>query len=102
MIRAKKSTKPKPPAGYDDNPPLTAARLRRMRPAAEVVPDIVAEFKRRVGRPAQGDKPKVPVSLRLPPDILEAYKATGEGWQRRMTDALAKGAKKLPRSKHAA
>lgn len=102
MTKTKKSARPKPPADYDDNPLLMAARLRRMRPAAEVVPQIVAEFKRRVGRPAQGDKPKIPVSLRLPPDILEAYKATGEGWQGRMTDALAKGAKKLPRSRHAA
>ena len=96
----RKVAKRKPPRDFDENPPLTAARLRRMRPASEVVPDIVAAAKR--GRPSHGIKPKVPVSLRLPPDILEAYKATGEGWQGRMTDALAKGIKKLSRSNRAA
>jgi uncharacterized protein (DUF4415 family) len=90
----KRRDRPKPPADYDDNPPLTAAQIRRMRPASEVVPEIVAEYKRR-GRPADGDKPKVPVSLRLDPDVLTAYKATGEGWQRRINDTLAKGAAKL-------
>ena len=90
-----KKTRPKPPANFDDNPPLTKARLAKMRPAAEVMPNLVAAAKRRRGRPAEGTQPKVPVSLRLDPDVLNAYKATGDGWQRRINDTLAKGAAKL-------
>lgn len=41
-----------------------------------------------------GDRPKsdaatVPVSLRVPPDVLAAYKADGLAWQTRMNEALA-------------
>jgi uncharacterized protein (DUF4415 family) len=97
---AAKRTRPKPPRDFEDNPAWSNADLARARPAREIVPAIVAAAKR--GRPAHGDKPKIPVSLRLPPDVLQAYKATGKGWQGRMTEALAKGAKKLPRSGRAA
>jgi uncharacterized protein (DUF4415 family) len=31
------------------------------------------------------------VSLRIDPDVLEAYKATGKGWQSRMNEALRRG-----------
>lgn len=94
MTTIKKSARPKPPADYDDTPPLTAAQLRRMRPAAQVVPEIVAEHKRRAGRPKL-ENAKVPVSLRLDPDVLDAYKRTGSGWQKRINETLAKGAAKL-------
>jgi len=37
-----------------------------------------------------GKKPaKVAVQLRLPPDVLARWKATGPGWQTRMADLLA-------------
>lgn len=42
-----------------------------------------AEAKR--GRPASG---KVVVTLRLEPEIIERFKATGPGWQARMNDVL--------------
>lgn len=94
MTTAKKPSRPKPPADFDDNPPLTAAQLRRMRPAAQAVPQIVAEHKRQVGRPKL-ENAKIAVSLRLDPDVLAAYKATGAGWQKRIGETLAKGAAKL-------
>jgi uncharacterized protein (DUF4415 family) len=31
------------------------------------------------------------ISLRLPPDVIERWKATGPGWQTRMAEKLAKG-----------
>ena len=40
------------------------------------------------------------ISLRLPPDVIERWKATGPGWQTRMAEKLAKGPS--TRSKHAA
>jgi uncharacterized protein (DUF4415 family) len=31
---------------------------------------------------------KTPVTLRLDPDVLAKFKATGKGWQSRINDAL--------------
>lgn len=33
-------------------------------------------------------KPKVLVTIRVDPDVLDAYKATGDGYQSRMNTAL--------------
>ena len=41
----------------------------------------------RVGRPRK-ETPKVYTGIRLDAEILEAFKATGKGWQTRMNDAL--------------
>lgn len=41
----------------------------------------------RRGRPPK-DAPKKPVSLRLDPDILEHFRASGPGWQTRVNDIL--------------
>ncbi|HEX7325882.1 MAG TPA: BrnA antitoxin family protein [Rhodanobacteraceae bacterium] len=41
----------------------------------------------RRGRPPKADA-KVPVKLRLDPDLLEALKATGPGWQTRANRIL--------------
>jgi uncharacterized protein (DUF4415 family) len=40
---------------------------------------------KKVGRPASG---KSMVTLRLDPDVLAKFKATGAGWQSRINDAL--------------
>jgi uncharacterized protein (DUF4415 family) len=39
------------------------------------------------GRPPQ-DVTKVPTSIRLDARVLEAFKATGDGWQTRINEAL--------------
>jgi uncharacterized protein (DUF4415 family) len=39
------------------------------------------------GRP-KGDVTKVSTTLRLDPDVLAAFKATGPGWQSRINAAL--------------
>jgi uncharacterized protein (DUF4415 family) len=46
---------------------------------------------KRVGRP-KSDNPKVAISIRLPPDVLKRWRATGIGWQTRMADVLSKRA----------
>jgi uncharacterized protein (DUF4415 family) len=46
---------------------------------------------RRVGRP-KSENPKVAISIRLPPDVLKRWRATGIGWQTRMADVLSKRA----------
>jgi uncharacterized protein (DUF4415 family) len=44
-----------------------------------------------VGRPPL-DNPKVAISLRLPPDVVARWRASGTGWQTRMAKVLAKRA----------
>ncbi|MDK9706772.1 MAG: BrnA antitoxin family protein [Desulforhopalus sp.] len=48
---------------------LTKVDLKQFKPAAEVLP-------------------KKPVQIRLSPEIVSAFKATGRGWQTRINDAL--------------
>jgi len=64
-----------------DNPPLTDEQLDQFKPA-----------RRGRGRPAQ-DVTKVLVSIRFDAAVLDAFKATGEGWQTRMNDALREWAR---------
>ncbi len=46
-----------------------------------------AKMRRRAGRPPL-DSPKVQLTVRYDADIVERFKATGDGWQTRMNDAL--------------
>lgn len=41
----------------------------------------------RLGRPVL-ERPKVATTIRIDADIIEAFKATGAGWQTRMNAAL--------------
>jgi uncharacterized protein (DUF4415 family) len=62
-----------------------------MRPAAEVLPaDLLGLLpKRRPGQRGPAKKPaKRIVTLRVAPSVLDAYRATGPGWQTRMADVL--------------
>jgi uncharacterized protein (DUF4415 family) len=81
----------------DDNPVWGKAEFARARPAEEVLPEIfgkeVAEkLTKSRGRP-KSENPKMPLKLRIDPDVVNAYKAEGEGWQTRMNDALRDYAK---------
>ncbi len=82
----------------DDSPEVTAEQFGRARPItdvwpAELVEGFVAQQRRRRG--PQKAPTKQLISVRLDPDTLAAYKATGRGWQSRMGDDLAKAARKL-------
>jgi uncharacterized protein (DUF4415 family) len=46
---------------------------------------------RPIGRPAKA-APKEAVNIRLDPDVLAHFRATGPGWQSRINDALRKAA----------
>jgi len=75
----------------DDNPEWTREQTLQARPALEVIaekfgPDAVREL-RRGGRPAKPDR-KVNQTLRLDPDVLEAYRRQGPGWQALMNEVL--------------
>lgn len=44
-----------------------------------------------VGRPPL-ENPKVAISIRLPPDVVARWRASGAGWQTRMAKVLEKRA----------
>ena len=52
------------------------------------------------GRP-KSERTKIAVKLRLDPDVLEAFKATGPGWQTRINTALRKAVGEPDVSPHA-
>jgi len=91
-----------------DCPPMTDAQLARLRPAREVLPpalyasltdkskpvtitlvtdDEDRARKKRMGRPPI-ESPKVPIHIRLSQNVLDAFKATGKGWQTRIDAVL--------------
>lgn len=51
----------------------------------------------RRGRPKL-EKPKRLLSLRLPPDVIASWKASGPGWQTRMAEMLERTKPKARRS----
>ena len=66
---------------YDEIPELTDAML------AQGEPGNGEGIARRRGRPCS-DRRKVLTALRLDPDVIAAFKATGPGWQTRINDIL--------------
>ncbi len=92
----------------------TPEELAQARPFAEVFPELAAKMRqaaslaqekaqpipddlrakyaeelapRKRGRPATG-KAREQISIRLDPEVIEGFKASGPGWQGRMNDAL--------------
>ncbi|KGD99505.1 MULTISPECIES: BrnA antitoxin family protein [Rhizobium/Agrobacterium group] len=81
-------------ASDPDAPEATNEELAKAKPFREALPHLAASIDReraRRGRPPI-EKPRKHVSLRLDPDIIDHYKATGKGWQSRMNEALRKAA----------
>jgi uncharacterized protein (DUF4415 family) len=77
-----------------DSPPLTKEELASMRPFREVFPEIAEKMEKAIaarGRP-RVESPKVAVTLRLDPDVLETFKASGKDWRARMAEELRKAA----------
>ena len=70
-----------------DVPEWTDEEIANARPAIEVLPEIVEEYRRRT-RGQQKDPTKEQVSIRLSPEVLEFFRATGSGWQSRIDDVL--------------
>lgn len=77
-------------ASDPDNPELTDEQLANMKPFREVFPDMAKAMDREIarrGRPPK-DVVKQPVTIRLNPETIEKFKATGPGWQSRISDLL--------------
>ena len=55
----------------------------------ELTDDMLSRAKvNKGGRPISSNPRKL-ISLRLPPDVIERWKATGAGWQTRMAERLS-------------
>ncbi|MCO5160336.1 MAG: BrnA antitoxin family protein [Mesorhizobium sp.] len=74
-------------AADPDNPEITDEQIAQAKPFGEVFPHLSEMIRRGRGRPAVS-RPRKQVSLRLDPDVLEKFKATGKGWQGRINEVL--------------
>ncbi len=65
---------------------LTAADMKRFRPAKAVLPGtLLARLK---VRGPQKAPTKERITIRLSPEVVQPFRATGEGWQTRVDAAL--------------
>ena len=65
---------------------LTDQDVKQMRPMSEVLP---ASLQRTIGQRGRQQAPtKVKTSIRLSPEVIQHFKAQGNGWQRRLDKAL--------------
>lgn len=67
---------------------LTAADLRRFKPAAEVLPPELLKVMGIKPRGPQKAPTKQATTIRLSPNVMTAFKATDAGWQTRIDAAL--------------
>jgi uncharacterized protein (DUF4415 family) len=79
-------------AADPDNPTIDERMFARMRPATEVMPDVVRRARGQRG-PQKSKPVKTLVSLRLDPDVIKHFRRSGPGWQSRINQALRKAAK---------
>ena len=56
----------------------------------ELTDDMLARAKVNKGGRPLSRNPRKLISLRLPADVIERWKATGPGWQTRMAERLSK------------
>lgn len=85
--------RPDPELIDDENPELTDEWFARARPAADVLREqFGAEAVAHLLKPKRGRPPKAkvkrPINIRLSPEVLEYFRATGPGWQTRVDEVL--------------
>ena len=65
---------------------ITSADLKGFRPARESLP---ASLRKKLGvRGPQKTPVKERITIRLSPDVIQKFRATGDGWQTRVDAAL--------------
>lgn len=86
----KRLTRTKPTKPDGDNPAWGDEDFRRAKPALEVLPATLAAVlpRRRGQRGPQREPVKQLVSLRIDRDVVARFRATGDGWQTRVNEAL--------------
>ncbi|MCY1400683.1 hypothetical protein D3C76_542360 [compost metagenome] len=84
----------KPDKANKENPTWGAAEFAKAEKAADILGELFGKeqadtmLKPKRGRPV-ADKRKELVSVRYDPEVLEAFRASGPGWQGRLNAALA-------------
>ncbi|MYM36860.1 hypothetical protein GTP44_24515 [Duganella sp. FT50W] len=90
-MNVKSQNSPKTWVDPDDAPELTDEFFEKgvWRIGDQIVSrnEAQAEAGKRRGRPA-GSGTKISTTIRFDADVLAAFKATGDGWQTRINDAL--------------
>jgi uncharacterized protein (DUF4415 family) len=69
----------------EDNPEWTPTDFKSAVPFSALPESLKTTLK---GRGKQQRPTKVSTTVRFDPDVLEAFKLTGNGWQTRMNNAL--------------
>lgn len=73
---------------------LTEEDFSRMRPASQVVPEVVEAWRR--GRGRQKAPTKLQTTIRLDADLMAHFRAGGPGWQTRINDTLRRAVFEAP------
>lgn len=79
---------PNPELIDDDNPEWTEADFKRAVPFSALPESLQTTLLSLKGRGKQQSPTKISTTVRFDSDVLEAFRATGQGWQTRMNDAL--------------
>ena len=77
----------------NENPEWTAEDFAKAKPAADVLPELFdTTLAKEMLQPKRGrppaDRPKTHVNIRLDAKVVEAFRATGSGWQTRLNAVL--------------
>ena len=68
---------------------LTSDDLKRFKPISEAKPALLAKIKKGIGeRGPQKSPTKIPISIRVSPEVAEYFRAKGKGWQGRIDHIL--------------
>lgn len=89
----KKTRRVDPEMVDEENPEWTDEMFAQARPARDVLREqfgeaVAAEMLKPKGGRPKSAAPKLLLSVRYSPDVIEYFRATGEGWQARMDSAL--------------
>lgn len=84
--------RPNPALIDDENPEWTDADFARAHPAVDVLPELFGEKTAKAMLKPRGRPPaevvKERITIRFDADVLEAFRATGKGWQSRVNEAM--------------
>ena len=71
---------------------VDAHRIRRSeyKDLPELTEEMLSRAVVNIGGRPHSPNPRQLISLRLPPEVVKRWRATGPGWQTRMADRLAK------------
>ena len=72
----------------DDNPEWTTEDFNNAVPFSALPESLQTTLRSLKGRGKQQSPTKVSTTVRFDRDVLEAFRATGQGWQTRMNDVL--------------